>query len=355
MKLESRNVFIDTQAFVKMSLDFNNNSALKSFFSLCKSKNLRHLTTSVVKKEVECKIEESINNALINFKNFKRQARLLEKVDDKNIQPLFVEINNKEVQAKAKAVFGNFLKGSNTQIIDASDVQVEDILALHFQKKAPFSEKKKSEFPDAISLTSLLQYIDGEKAYVISKDPDHKSFCEFHESLYSIETLEQFLDVYNEHESAVAKLIKDYLVSIDSDLKIQIEDQINHSWAYNEGPWEDSEVDEFNVIAVHDINPTIVWVNDEECLVSFDVDVDFEYTVSGPDFTGGFYDKEDGRTYTFGSTTHSNDTTQTFSVEVTLFFEEDDGKLRNIDVSGLDVLGLSDGISVYIDEHGDIY
>ena len=123
MKLESRCVFVDTQSFVKMGLNFNH-PALQSFLGLCKDKKLFHLTTSIVKREVESKIKLSIQDALNSLQGFRRKARLLEKIDDDNIKALFNEIDEAEVHKRAISVFESFLNKSDSKILVATSVNV---------------------------------------------------------------------------------------------------------------------------------------------------------------------------------------------------------------------------------------
>lgn len=351
MALESRKVFIDTQSFVKLGLNFNH-PALQAFLELCKSGQLTHITTSVVTREVKSKIDDSIKEALNSLRGFRRKARLLEKIDDDKIKALFEEIDEEEAHRKAIEVFDEYINESKSKVLSASSIDAEKILQLYFDKEPPFGDKKKkSEFPDAISLQSLLDEIGDEKAYVISGDPDLANFCASNDNLINIESLDKFLDLYNEHESSITDLIKGHVTTIDAHVKQSIEDAINDSWAYNEAPWEDSEVDEFTVTTVHDIDPTVLFVDEEECLITFDVDVDIEYTVTGPDFNGGIYDKEDGRMYTFGTTTNVGASTTTFTVELSFAYDYEDGVLKDIAESDFIVLGLNDGVAVYLDEN----
>lgn len=169
--------------------------------------------------------------------------------------------------------------------------------------------------------------------------------------MINIDTLDKFLDLYNEHESAITDLVKKFLGTIEGHIRNKIEYMINDSWAYNEGAWEDSEVDEFRVIEVFEINPTVVWVNKEECLITFDIDVDIEYTVTGPDFNGGIYDREDGRTYTFGTTSHSGTISKTFTIELGFAYDFQYGELKNIDETEFYIADLSDGIAVDVEEN----
>ena len=62
---------------------------------------------------------------------------------------------------------------------------------------------------------------------------------------------------------------------------------------YNSSTWEDAEVDDgLRVISVGDFEPSVLFIDDEESQVTFDVDVDYEVTVIGPDFVNGVYDRE---------------------------------------------------------------
>ena len=124
-----------------------------------------------------------------------------------------------------------------------------------------------------------------------------------------------------------------------------------YAWAYNEAPWEDSEVEEFHVLQVHDFEPNVVWVNEEECLITFDTEIDIDYKVSGPDFTGGVYDKEDDRIYTFGTTTNVGKMTKTLTIELGFHYELENNKLKNIKEADFHIAGLADGIAVWVDEN----
>lgn len=350
MAIESRKVFIDTQSFVKMGLNFSH-PALQAFLKLCKSNRLTHNTTTVVIREVESKIDDSIKEALKSLFKFRRKARLLEKINDDSIGVLFEEIDENNVRKKAIEVFREYLKESKSKVLTASGIDAEIILQQYFNKEPPFGDKKKkSEFPDAISIQSLLNEIGDSKAYVISEDQDFVKFCALNNNLINIESLEKFLDLYNEHESVITDLIKNHVATIDMHIKSTIEKQIEYLWAYNEAPWEDSNVDELKVTDVHDINPTVVFVDEKECLITFDVDVDIEYTVTGPDFNNGIYDKEDGRMYTFDTTTNVGSSTTTLTVEMEFSYDYKDGILKDIKELEVAVLGMDDGVAVYLDE-----
>ncbi|MBZ2169330.1 PIN domain-containing protein [Marinobacter sp. F4216] len=352
MNLETRKVFVDTQSFIKLGLNFSH-PALLSFGRLCSNGSLMHLSTSVVQREVEAKIISSVEDGLASLRSFRRKAKLLEKIEDEKVKGLFVDIDEKEAISNGLEVFHKFINFSNTDVISIGNVNPDDVFNLYFETQPPFGNgKKKSEFPDAFSIYAILGEVGDDKVYVVSDDGDLKSLCSIHDNLISVETLERLLDIYNVHESAVADAIKTYMASVETDIKESIESAINDSWGYNEAPWEDSEVEELQAMMVHDFEPLVVRVDEDECLVTFDVDVDLDYTVYGPDFLNGVYNSEEGHMWAFDTTSHSGSATRTFTVEMKYSYSIRDEKVDDIDQIDFSVVGLSDGIPVYVDEQG---
>lgn len=144
--LETKKVFIDTQYFVKAGLHFDN-PALKSFRKYCEWKELFHISTSVVEREVEAKIQASVKEALGAIQTFKRKARLLASLEDEMIRGLFVEISEEDVYKKSSEVFDEFMSGCSTEVVKAGDVDPEYLLSLYFETKPPLErERKKLNF-----------------------------------------------------------------------------------------------------------------------------------------------------------------------------------------------------------------
>ena len=349
--LNSRNVFIDTQYFVRAGLNVKS-PAFESFKKLCEAESLFHITTTVVYKEVKRKIEQSINEALSARQNFKRKAKILETIEDPKINSLFVDINEEEIHKGAADVFENFIKECRTKLIDSNNIDTEELLDLYLNVKPPFKEGKKTEFPDAISLLSLDSHLDeNDKIYLISEDGDHREFCNGNPKFIHIETLDKLLDLYNQHNNNLTSAIKDYIAQHDQEMKDAIVEQFADADVYNDSAWEDSEVEQLTVSDVGDIEPSIVFVNDDECKITFDLEVTHNVTVTGPDFTNGHYDREDDRVYTFGTTTNECQITESFTVELELFYEFTDGLINNLIDMHIYIPEISNGLAVNIEEN----
>jgi hypothetical protein len=350
MPLVTRNVFIDTEFFVKANLDFNSRT-IKSFEELCGDNELTHITSTIVINEVRRKIIDHIKDALKGIKNFRRKAAVLREYDDESIKSLFTEINEGDLEAKALEAFENFIDASNANVVDMSHVDGNEIIDMFFNHVSPFSTQKPNEFRDAFSLLAIRSALRGqEKVYIVSADPDHKAFCEANERFVNIETLSGLLDIYNKHNDERSKFVEQFLNRKKQEITEQIRSQLEDAEGYNSSMWEDAEVDAFEVTEIKDFEPQIVHLDDESCQIVFDVTVKFLVKVSGPDTVNGHYDKEDGVLYTFDSIERQEEEEKEFSIELDLSFEADEGEFIN-DEFDLHIKGLGGGIEFGVEEY----
>lgn len=351
--LETRKVFIDTQSFVNAGLHFDG-PAFKSFRKYCDTDELIHVSTSVVVREVKSKIELSVKDAISAIKTFRRKARLLSSLDDGKIKSLFEDISEEEIYAKSEDVFDEFLDACSTQIVQANAIDSEDLLSLYFDKKPPFGDgKKKAEFPDAISILSLKSYLQNqEKIYIVSNDSDLKAYCAEDPAFISVDSLDKLLDIYTTHTNIRHNQVRQYFFENEESIKEKISDFLEGCDVYNSSTWEDAEVDGgLTVTNIGDIDPSVLFIDDEESQIMFEIDVEFEVTVTGPDFNNGIYDREDDRIYTFDSTSRTSTISMTFTVEMFLYYDFVDGKLANVEADDISIEGTAAGIEVSVEEN----
>lgn len=350
--LETRKVFIDTQSFVKAGLHFDG-PAFKSFRKYCEANELFHVSSSVVEREVKSKIESSVKEAISAIQTFRRKARLLSSLEDEKIKGLFGDIPEEDIYKKSQDVFEEFMDACSTDVVGADGIDAEELLSLYFDRKAPFGDgKKKSEFPDAISILSLKSYLkDNEKIYVVSDDGDLKAYCDGDPKFIYVESLDKLLDTYTTHTNVRHDQVKQYFIKYEVEIKQKIANFLENCDVYNSSTWEDAEVDDgLTVLNLGDIDPSVLYIDDEESQITFEIDVEFEVTVTGPDFNNGIYDSEDGRLYTFASTSRTEVFSATYTVEIFLHYEFVDGKIENVEDDGLYIAGTAGGIEVSVDE-----
>ena len=350
MPLQTRNVFIDTEFFVKAGLDFSSKT-LESFKDICADGELNHITSTIVVREVKRKIGEHIGDAINGVNSFRRKARILTNSNDHVIKNLFAPFDQQEIERHAIQVFDDFLDDSNTTIVDLSKVDGNEIVEMYFDQTPPFQGgKKKNEFPDAFTLLAVRSALKGrEEIYVVSEDKDLITFCDENPIFIQIDSLSKLLDLYNAHDEDRSKFIQDYIDEHEKEIKLSIKSQIEEAEAYNSSTWEDAEVEEFSILNVRDFEPSIIHIDDESCQIVCDVEVQYSVKVTGPDYANGRYDREDDVIYTFENTTQVEKGKLEFTVEIDLSYEVDDGEfiIQGMDIS---VQGLSGGIEFSVEE-----
>lgn len=350
--LQTKKVFIDTQYFVNKGLNFDS-AALELFKKYCEDKELFHISTSVVDREVKSHINISVKDAINAMHRFRRKACMLSSLEDEHIKGLFIEIPEEDIYKKAIMVFEEFMTGCETEIVNASNIDVENILTLYFEKKPPFGDgKKKSEFPDAFSLYSLKLHLNpNEKIYVVSEDGDMKAFCESNPQFVNIESLDKLLDIYTQHEDSRNEQVKQYFTDNSAYIKDRIKAYLEDCEVYNQSSWADAEVCEGPFIRdMGDIDPSVLFISDNESQITFDIDVDFSVGVRGPDYYNGVYDYETGTMHSFDYILKRAIISKTFTVEISLNYEFLDGILVDVQEDGLYIPSALKGIKIAVEE-----
>lgn len=187
---------------------------------------------------------------------------------------------------------------------------------------------------------------------MISDDGDLKVFCDSEPKLISVESLDKLLDIYTQHTNVRSDQVKQYFVTNEISIKDKIKEYLEDCEVYNSSTWEDAEVDDgLTVIHLGEIDPSVIYIDDEESQITFDIDVEFEVTVTGPDFNNGIYDREEGRMFAYHSISRTSTISTTFTVEIFLSYEFTDGTLENVEEHSLHVAGVSGGIEVSVEEN----
>ena len=161
MERKISSVIIDTSAYYKAQCDFAgiNNSIIPMFLRLLKANGIQLLTHPILEYEIRKHIKDS---ALV-----KRATELETQVKRCKDQLLLVGVSQAEwleriadmnIEKRLADSFAVLYKDA----VALPYVSAEEVFADYFQAKAPFAEagKKKSEFPDAFIIKSVLHYCD---------------------------------------------------------------------------------------------------------------------------------------------------------------------------------------------------
>lgn len=223
-QLQSKYVFVDTEAFIRANYDWGG-KVLSKLAQFAKQGRLCLLTTAITKREVCQHLQERLTEAAAAAR---KHEVVLGQLGHSSI---CATLGDAAAIAKLEEAFETFLR--TTQAIDVPiDVSVDEIFADYFAHRPPFGiKKKKAEFPDAVVIASLKAWCfkRNAKAYVVSGDPDMVECCSssgplLHavsiEVIISQATVSQELHQALEHMLSESELLSDWLAEKLKDLTV---------------------------------------------------------------------------------------------------------------------------------------
>jgi hypothetical protein len=170
--LRTRFVFVDTQGFRKARCDWSGRS-LSKLIELAQQGHLCLLVTDVTVGEVKSQLREMLaeaNTMLAKHKGLLQQLGASVAIDRVSDQGAAL--------GTLEGAFDQFLQHTRAIVIPLIP-DLRGVLDDYFAQRAPFSTKKKSEFPDAISIASIRLWCAQNRAtaYIVSEDPDLRECC----------------------------------------------------------------------------------------------------------------------------------------------------------------------------------
>lgn len=169
--LQTPYVFIDTEAFIRAQCDWDG-KLLTRLVHFTNQGSLRLLTTEITKREVCAYLDERLLEAI---NAAKKHAVVFTQVGTGEVVE---KLTDSDASRKLKQAFEEFL--SVTHAVDVPiAVSVDQLFTDYFGSEPPFSNRKKSEFPDAVVIASLRAWCVKTKGrvYVVSNDRDLESCC----------------------------------------------------------------------------------------------------------------------------------------------------------------------------------
>ncbi len=188
-------VILDTNVFDSMNYSFHRGSLkyLEEYIKQGKIELWIHnIAVSETKKHIKAKLSDFVKDLKNNrtFKNVfwadKKYIDILSQLEDDTV-----------IQDGIKA-FEEYLARTKARILDNSHVNIDDILKSYFDQTPPFSSGKKSEFPDAIMISSIKKELSSvDELHIIASDDDWRRSFENERKVSVYESLKDFLNFYN--------------------------------------------------------------------------------------------------------------------------------------------------------------
>jgi len=301
--LKARAVFLDTEVYLRQKFRFDH-PALKKVRDLGRAGFLRVLTTHAVDGEVRRHIDDSLNHAIKTLGRFQNHAGFLEASPSEEFRPYFKPMRQSHLFQLGMEVWEKFVTDAKVEVVGASAIRGTDLLDLYFAYSPPFSAAKKSEFPDAISLLSLEKWRleKGSELYLISTDPDVKAWCEGHPGMHHIETLKEFLDLYNRAEDQLTQLALGIYEREEETITSALQESFLECTFVYANNW-DADVENVAIISTRVDDVGLIEVDERRFILALVMEITFRAEVSGPDLGRGSWDSEE-RMYAYLPTFH---------------------------------------------------
>ena len=287
--LKTRNVFIDTQAFI--ADNFFNGRNIRRVAEFGNKEVIRIFLTEVTINEIKSNAFKRIGDArslIFDFKKKLASNRILNHVEEfqNTLEKIKLDINfcEETIQMELKS----FIKNGKVNIIPYENAKLTEIMNKYFNQEKPFdSGDKKNEFPDAIVLSALEEWcsLKGEKMYVISGDSDlgeYNSDC-----LIPIPKLKDLLGKITNQLSKDSEILHEIFNHSTETIKDSIEakfvSQIKEDSSNNVENVTVNSITLYNASIVQNVE-----INGET-IFQLDVDIDFtaELIFEGTKFSGG--------------------------------------------------------------------
>ncbi|WP_332274830.1 PIN domain-containing protein [Bacillus velezensis] len=292
------NIFLDTQVYQAKNFNYNDEH-IKRLVDLIDKDIVNLYITTITKNEIENHIKEKVSASRQSINSFKKHASILKNFD--LYKPIWDRELIKIAETEILENFNRFLTKNKVQEIKVSGKYTSDIFEKYFNGEAPFSAKKKDEFPDAFALYSIVDWAENSKElmYIVSGDNDLKNYCEDSEFLFHIESLEKALDYINQNDEVRYEFAQrlyddqqyeflDYINEAISDKVVELDIDVNDLV-------EDVEIKYLNVNSVDDLaaDPLVLELNENKLTIVFNIVIDMHITVSSVDPTRSPYDSEE--------------------------------------------------------------
>ena len=201
--MEKDIIFLDTNVFGrKEKYDFEHTYRNNILTMLDRYSNIEVCLPSIVVEELKKHIKESIDNDQNNIKSIYVKRKLSQK---------FYE----EVLKENLKKLDEFIKRNNIKILDCEKyLEISDVNKWYFNKEKPFETSKPKEFPDAMIISAIVNFLKERQysnVYIVSED---KGFIESIKSKIDciiVNKMETILKEFFDFSIYEYRLVEEYL------------------------------------------------------------------------------------------------------------------------------------------------
>lgn len=283
-------VFIDTSIFDESAYNFES-ASMTAFKNSIADQEITLLMPDPTLREIRRHMEEKTEAAVRTLESAARKAPFLRKLENWLLADQSPEMLRYKLGKIAKVEFDDFLNQFEIAELDYEGVDLNEIMDWYDREMAPFSNRKKAEFPDALAVAAIEKYrrtID-ESVAIISKDGDFKNACERFPGLMYFPSLVAYSEALASADERLS-WIQASLASESASVNEQISNQFVDSGFVVEANWE-GDVEDVEVIDLEGLGFHVVGIGEDRCTIAFEGEIEYSAYVSYGDLDSATYEK----------------------------------------------------------------
>lgn len=285
-------IFIDTSIYEAIKFDFES-PTMSALISEIKEQEITLLCPAPINDEIVRHIREHSVSAINSLKSIGKEKAFLRRLKNWPLNEKFHNELKEELEQATNTSYQEFRQYFKVVDLGYEGVSVETIMQWYDQKSPPFSEGKKSEFPDAFAVEILKLYAREKQSSiaVISKDADFKAVCDTSPELRYYTTLSEYIQSVLEEEAEDRKIeaILDAVTVERHNIEALINKEFSDSEFTIEANW-DGEVDNPHITHFGWTMHSFVSFEDSIATINFEAEIQYEADVDYDDLESATYD-----------------------------------------------------------------
>ena len=205
--MEKDIIFLDTNVFGrKEKYDFEHSYRNNIISMLKRYSNIEVCLPSIVVEELKKHIKESIDADQSNIKSIYVKRKLPNN--------FYEEALNENLQKLEEFILKN-----NIKILDCEKyLEISDVNKWYFNKEKPFETSKPKEFPDAMIISAIVNYLKENKyenVYIVSEDKGFNESIKSKIDCIIVNKLETILKEFFDFSTYEYRLVEDFIKEND--------------------------------------------------------------------------------------------------------------------------------------------
>ncbi len=296
-------IALDTSYIESQSFNFFGNT-LGPFVMHAATNNIHVLIPEVVKREVESRIRDRVAQAKSAYKSFRDKIAVIRSIPN---HPLAGYTDDEEFARNAETLISlwhEFLHKSAATILRFDEASLADVMDGYFDVKAPFEMgAKKSEFPDAVIVSSLRNFAKANRCKValVTDDNGLRLACEQSKELVAFDDTAPLLgSIIQAREVTVTKL-NEGLRLRQPDIDKSVKRALPHCYfGLATDEYEDIEIDVDSEFVIDKSDYRVVGLTKTHAVIAGTVQISAEVAVVFKDPSRDIEDPETGQAWSWG-------------------------------------------------------